>query len=109
MLQNEDGLSPVTPLRLVSFEAPTFRDTLQALQMYGSSALVGRLPRNRSKSRPQEITVRKTKHEPKPAMVARIQAEARAALAQRTEKRSRFLDAALSNGPDVEPAGRLAG
>lgn len=53
--------------------------------------------------------MRRTKHEPKPAMVARLQAEARAALTQRTEKRSRFLDAALSNGPDFEPAGRLAG
>jgi hypothetical protein len=53
--------------------------------------------------------MQKPKHEPKPMMVARFQAEARAALAKRSDKRSRFLDVALSNGRDFEPVGRLAG
>lgn len=39
----------------------------------------------------------------------RARAEARAVLAKRTEKRSRFLDAALSHGPEFEPVGCLAG
>lgn len=42
-------------------------------------------------------------------MTARFQTEARAVLAQRTEKRSRFLNVALADGPDFEPIGRLAG
>lgn len=53
--------------------------------------------------------MQKTKHEPKPMMAARFQAEARAALANRSDKRSRFLDAALSKGIELEPVGRLAG
>ena len=53
--------------------------------------------------------MKKTKHEPKPTMTACFQAEARTALAQRTEKRNRFLNAALVEGPDFEPIGRLAG
>lgn len=53
--------------------------------------------------------MQKPKHEPKPMMAARFQAEARAKLAKRSEKRSRFLDVALSKGRDFEPVGRLAG
>lgn len=53
--------------------------------------------------------MRKAKHEMKPLMAARLQAEAHAVLAQRTDKRSRFLDLALANGRDLEPVGRLAG
>lgn len=53
--------------------------------------------------------MQKPKHEPKPIMAARFQEEARAMLAKRTDKRSRFLDLALSNGREVEPVGRLAG
>lgn len=55
------------------------------------------------------VSMQKPKHEPKPVMVARFQAEARAALAKRSDKRSRFLDVVLSNGRDFEPVGRLAG
>lgn len=40
---------------------------------------------------------------------SRARAEARAVLAKRTDRRSRFLDAALSHGPDFEPIGCLAG
>ena len=53
--------------------------------------------------------MQKPKHEPKPLMVARLQAEARAVLAQRSGDASRFLDAALTKGRDIEPLGRLAG
>lgn len=53
--------------------------------------------------------MKKPKHEPKPLMTARFQAEARAVLAQRTGNASRFLDSALSKGRDFEPVGRLAG
>ncbi|MBP5956413.1 hypothetical protein PS718_04457 [Pseudomonas fluorescens] len=54
--------------------------------------------------------MKKSKHEPKPMMAARFQAEAREVLAKRSgNKRSRFLDVALSNGSDFEPVGRLAG
>lgn len=53
--------------------------------------------------------MQKPKHEPKPMMAARFQAEARATLASRTAKRSRFLDVALSKGREFEPVGRLAG
>jgi hypothetical protein len=40
---------------------------------------------------------------------SRARAEARAVLAKRTDRSSRFLDAALSNGPEFEPIGCLAG
>ena len=53
--------------------------------------------------------MKKSKHEPKPMMAARFQAEAREALAKRSGKRSRFLDVALAKGSDFEPVGRLAG
>ncbi|WP_332764130.1 hypothetical protein [Pseudomonas koreensis] len=53
--------------------------------------------------------MKKSKHEPKPMMAARFQAEAREVLAKRSGKRSRFLDAALSKGSDFESVGRLAG
>ncbi|HDS0960489.1 hypothetical protein [Pseudomonas putida] len=53
--------------------------------------------------------MQKPKHELKPMMAARFQAEARAVLAQRSTNASRFLDAALSKGRDIEPVGRLAG
>ncbi|MNF98174.1 hypothetical protein D3C84_810280 [compost metagenome] len=57
----------------------------------------------------QEITMRKTKKQGKSTMVARLQAEARATLSKRTEEQGRFLEAALAQGPDLEPIGRLAG
>jgi len=53
--------------------------------------------------------MKKPKHEPKPMMAARFQAEARAVLAKRSDKRSRFLDVALAQGAEFEPVGRLAG
>ena len=53
--------------------------------------------------------MQKSKHESKPMMVARLQGEAREVLANRSNKRSRFLDVALSNGVGFEPVGRLAG
>ena len=53
--------------------------------------------------------MQKPKHEPKPLMAARFQAEARAVLAQRSGNASRFFDAALTKGRDIEPLGRLAG
>ncbi|MFJ4545970.1 hypothetical protein ACIP1X_20520 [Pseudomonas sp. NPDC088885] len=53
--------------------------------------------------------MQKQKHEPKPLMAARFEAEAREVLANRSNKRSRFLDVALSKGADFEPVGRLAG
>lgn len=53
--------------------------------------------------------MQKSKHEPKPLMAARFKAEARAVLAQRSVKASRFLDVALSKGREFEPVGRLAG
>lgn len=43
------------------------------------------------------------------SMISRYQAEAQAVLAKRTDKRDRFLDSALSNGPEFEPVGCLAG
>ncbi len=51
----------------------------------------------------------KPKHEPKPLMTARFQAEARQLMAKRSNTQSRFLDVALSKGRDFEPVGRLAG
>lgn len=53
--------------------------------------------------------MKKQKHEPKPLMAARFQTEAHAVLAQRSGNASRFLDAALTKGRDIEPVGRLAG
>jgi hypothetical protein len=53
--------------------------------------------------------MKKSKHEPKPLMAARLKAEAREVLAKRSGKRSRFVDVALSGGIDFEPVGRLAG
>ncbi|UUQ64025.1 hypothetical protein NLK61_22665 [Pseudomonas fuscovaginae UPB0736] len=53
--------------------------------------------------------MKKSKHDPKPLMVERFQAEARAALAKRKVKSGRFLDIALAKEPEFEPAGRLAG
>jgi hypothetical protein len=41
--------------------------------------------------------------------LSRFQTEAQAVLANRTDKRSRFLDAALWYGPEFEPVGFLAG
>lgn len=57
----------------------------------------------------REVSMQKPKHEPKPLMAARFKAEARAVLANRSGNPSRFLDAALSKGRDIEPVGRLAG
>lgn len=57
----------------------------------------------------QGVSMQKPKHEPKPLMAARFEAEAREVLANRSNKRSRFLDVALSKGADFEPVGRLAG
>lgn len=42
-------------------------------------------------------------------MAARFRSEAIATLAKRTDKRSRFLDLALSKGREVEPVGRICG
>lgn len=53
--------------------------------------------------------MQKPKHEPKPLMAARFQAEARMMMANRSDKQSRFLDVALSKGREFEPVGRLAG
>jgi len=53
--------------------------------------------------------VKKSKHDPKPLMAARFQAEARAALAKRKATSGRFLDIALTKDPEFEPVGRLAG
>lgn len=53
--------------------------------------------------------MKKPKHEPKPMLAARFQAEARAVLAKRSDKRSRFLDAALAQGSKIETIGRLSG
>lgn len=53
--------------------------------------------------------MQKPKHEPKPLMAARFQAEARIKMAKRSDKQSRFLDVALSKGREFEPVGRLAG
>jgi hypothetical protein len=53
--------------------------------------------------------MQKPEDEPKPLMAARLRNEAIATLAKRTDKRSRFLDLALSNGCEVEPAGWLCG
>ncbi|WP_248768510.1 hypothetical protein [Pseudomonas sp. MWU12-2345] len=57
----------------------------------------------------REVSMKKPKHEPKPMMAARFQAEARAALVKRSDKRNRFLDVALAQGAEFEPVGRLAG
>lgn len=57
----------------------------------------------------REVFMGKAKHEPKPMMAARFQNEARATLAKRTDKSSRFLDLALAKGREFEPVGRLAG
>lgn len=56
-----------------------------------------------------ENQVRKRNQETQTAKQEGLRDEARAVLSKRTSKRSRFLDAALSNGPDFEPTGRLAG
>lgn len=53
--------------------------------------------------------MKKPKHEPNPMLAARFQADARALLAKRSDKRSRFLDAALAQGVEFEPVGPLAG
>lgn len=53
--------------------------------------------------------MKKPKHEPKPMMAARFQAEARAKLAARTANRGRFLDLASAKDLEFEPVGRLAG
>jgi hypothetical protein len=53
--------------------------------------------------------MKKTKQETPAAEEESLRAEARAVLAKRSLKRSRFLDAALSSGPKIEPIGRLAG
>ncbi|MBP2082882.1 MULTISPECIES: hypothetical protein [Pseudomonas] len=52
--------------------------------------------------------MKQIKHEPKPLMTARLQAEARQALAKRSNQ-SRFLDIAASKDRSWEPVGRLAG
>ncbi|WP_313134572.1 hypothetical protein [Pseudomonas juntendi] len=52
--------------------------------------------------------MKQIKHEPKPLMAARLQAEARQALAKRSSP-GRFLDIAASKGRSWEPVGRLAG
>lgn len=57
----------------------------------------------------EEVSMHKPKHEPEPIMAARLRVEARAMLAMRADKRSRFLDVALCNGREFEPVGRLAG
>jgi hypothetical protein len=43
------------------------------------------------------------------SMAEQCRAEARALLSKRSSKSSRFLDVALSSGPDAEPAGVMAG
>jgi hypothetical protein len=53
--------------------------------------------------------MQKPQDESKPLMAARFRDEAITTLAKRTDKRSRFLDLALSNGCEVEPVGRLCG
>ncbi|MBX6691910.1 hypothetical protein I8746_20120 [Pseudomonas sp. USTB-Z] len=52
--------------------------------------------------------MKQIKHEPKPLMIARFQAEARQALPKRSNQ-SRFLDIAASKDRSWEPVGRLAG
>ncbi|WBM48014.1 hypothetical protein [Pseudomonas putida] len=52
--------------------------------------------------------MKQIKHEPKPLMAARFQAEARQALAKRTSL-GRFIDIAASKDRSWEPVGRLAG
>ncbi|WP_406819669.1 hypothetical protein [Pseudomonas sp. KnCO4] len=52
--------------------------------------------------------MKQAKHEPKPLMAARFQAEARQVLAKRSSQ-GRFIDIALSKGRDIEPVGRMAG
>ncbi|MDS9593412.1 MULTISPECIES: hypothetical protein [Pseudomonas] len=52
--------------------------------------------------------MKQIKHDPKPLMAARFQAEARLALAKRSNQ-SRFLDIAASKDQNWEPVGRLAG
>ncbi len=54
------------------------------------------------------VPMKQIKHEPKPLMTARLQAEARQALAKRSSQ-SRFLDIAASKDRSWEPVGRLAG
>lgn len=53
--------------------------------------------------------MKKIKQETQSVEAEKLRANARAALAKRTLKSSRFLNAALSNGSDFEPVGRLAG
>lgn len=55
-----------------------------------------------------EVSMKQIKHDPKPLMAARFQAEARLALAKRSNQ-SRFLDIAASKDQNWEPVGRLAG
>lgn len=54
------------------------------------------------------VPMKQIKHEPKPLMAARFQAEARQALAKRTSQ-GRFIDIAASKDRSWEPVGRLAG
>ena len=55
-----------------------------------------------------EVSMKQIKHEPKPQMAARFEAEARQALAKRSSQ-GRFLDIAASKDRSWEPVGRLAG
>jgi len=54
------------------------------------------------------VFMKQIKQEPKPRMAARFQAEARQALAKRSNQ-GRFLDIAASKDRSWEPVGRLAG
>lgn len=54
------------------------------------------------------VPMKQIKHESKPLMTARLQVEARQALAKRSSQ-SRFLDIAASKDRSWEPVGRLAG
>ncbi len=51
--------------------------------------------------------MKKIKHEPKPLMPPRFQAEARQMLAKRSSQ-GRFLDVAASKDRIMEPVGRMA-
>ena len=51
----------------------------------------------------------KRKHEPKPLMTARFQAEARLVLSKRTNHQGRLLAVAAEVGAQLEPAGQMAG
>ena len=51
----------------------------------------------------------KRKHEPKPLMTARFLAQARLALAKRSDHQGRLLAVAAEAGAQLEPTGRMAG